>query len=124
MTGGLLAQFAVSTAMLVLSAFTAAMTYAQAWPDAVYFPATMLWLFALFAMIGMTAGNLNAIAMEPLGHIAGLAASIILAVPTVLATLIAAPLGLAFDGTPGPLALGSTLCCALALAAMPQLRPR
>jgi MFS transporter, DHA1 family, multidrug resistance protein len=114
----------VFVAMAVLSAITAGLTYADLWPKALYFPGTMLWLFALFAMIGMTAGNLNAIAMEPLGHIAGLAASIILAVPTVLATLIAAPLGLAFDGTPGPLALGSTLCCIAALAVMPQLRPR
>ncbi len=114
----------VFIAMTILSAITALLTYAQLWPAALYFPGTMVWLLALFAMIGMTAGNLNAIAMEPLGHIAGLAASIILAVPTVLATLIAAPLGLAFDGTPGPLALGSTICCALALIVIPQLRQR
>jgi MFS transporter, DHA1 family, multidrug resistance protein len=45
-------------------------------------------------------------------------------VPTILGAAIAAPLGLAFDGTPGPLALGATVCCALAMAVMPQQRPR
>ncbi len=114
----------VFVGVTILSAFTAAMTFGGLWPAGLYFPGTLLWLLAMFCMVGMTAGNLNAIAMEPLGHIAGLAASIILAVPTMLATLIAAPLGLAFDGTPGPLALGSTLCCIAALAVMPQLRAR
>jgi MFS transporter, DHA1 family, multidrug resistance protein len=62
--------------------------------------------------------------MEPMGAIAGLAASVILAVPTILGSAIAAPLGLAFDGTPGPLALGAALCTAGALCAMPMLHSR
>jgi DHA1 family bicyclomycin/chloramphenicol resistance-like MFS transporter len=115
---------AVLSVQIVLSGVMAAMTLGGYWPDALYFPAYVVWVICLFAMAGMTVGNLNAIAMEPMGHIAGLAASVILALPTVLSTAIAAPLGLAFDGSPGPLALGSFLCVGLALIVMPQLRPR
>ncbi len=82
----------------------------------------MVWTTGIFALAGFTMGNLNAIAMEPMGAIAGLAASVILAVPTVLATVIAAPLGLAFDGTPGPLAVGVLVCAVLALVVMPIMR--
>lgn len=109
---------------IVLSWVMAAMTLGGLWPDVLYFPAYVVWVIGLFAMAGMTVGNLNAIAMEPMGHIAGLAASVILALPTILSTAIAAPLGLAFDGTPGPLALGAFVCVGLALFAMPQLKPR
>ena len=102
----------------------AAMSLGGFWPDALYFPAYVVWVTCLFAMAGMTVGNLNAIAMEPMGHIAGLAASVILALPTILSTAIAAHLGLAFDGTPGPMALGAFVCVGLALCAMPVLGPR
>jgi MFS transporter, DHA1 family, multidrug resistance protein len=82
----------------------------------------VIWTTGVFALAGFTMGNLNAIAMEHMGAIAGLAASVILAVPTVLATVIAAPLGLAFDGTPGPLSVGVLVCAAVALVAMPIMR--
>ena len=48
----------------------------------------------------------------------------ILALPTILSTAIAVPLGLAFDGSPGPLALGAFVCVGRALCAMPLLGPR
>ncbi|MGQ0564778.1 MAG: MFS transporter [Gemmobacter sp.] len=114
----------VLAVQLLSSGIMAAMTLGGLWPAALYFPAYVVWVILLFAMAGMTVGNLNAIAMEPMGHIAGLAASVILALPTVASTAIAAPLGLAFDGTPGPLALGAVVCIGLALCVMPQLRPR
>ena len=66
----------------------------------------LVWQFTLFFQNGLTIGNLNAIAMEPMGHIAGMAASILGAISTVLAVILAAPIGLSFDGTPLPLAIG------------------
>ncbi|MCV3270910.1 multidrug effflux MFS transporter [Roseobacter sp. WL0113] len=62
-----------------------------------------LWQAYVFFQAGLTIGNLNAIAMEPMGHIAGMAASVIGAVSTVLAAAIASPIGLLFDGTIRPL---------------------
>jgi MFS transporter, DHA1 family, multidrug resistance protein len=114
----------VFATVLALSALMAAMTFVGAWTGAIAFVAFFIWVNAVFAMAGMTIGNLNAIAMEPMGAVAGMAASIILAVPTVLGAAIAAPLGLAFDGTPGPLAAGAAICTGLALAIMPLLKPR
>lgn len=76
----------------------------------IYFGAFVLWMTSIFFMAGMTIGNLNAIAMEPMGHMAGMAASVTSAIFTVLAVSIAAPMGLAFDGTPLPLTIGVFLC--------------
>lgn len=61
------------------------------------------WQGFVFFQAGLTIGNLNAIAMEPMGHIAGLAASVIGAFSTFFAALIASPVGLLFDGTIRPL---------------------
>jgi MFS transporter, DHA1 family, multidrug resistance protein len=115
----------VTMALIVLIILTVAMvglTLTQTWPQGWYFTGYMVWTTGVFALAGFTMGNLNAIAMEPMGAIAGLAASVILAVPTVLATVIAAPLGLAFDGTPGPLSVGVLVCAVVALMVMPAMR--
>ncbi|SEW18002.1 MFS transporter, DHA1 family, bicyclomycin/chloramphenicol resistance protein [Aliiroseovarius sediminilitoris] len=82
-----------------------------------------LWLFCgwattLFFLNGLSFGNLNALAIQPLGHVAGTASAVIGAVPTVAAIAIAAPIGLAFNNTPFPLLIGVTTCSALAWALM------
>lgn len=81
-----------------------------------------LWNLSVFYLAGLTMGNLNALAMEPMGHIAGMAASIVGAVSTVLAVVIAAPIGLLYDGTPLPIMLGVALCSVLSIALMTRLR--
>ena len=108
-------QLAVSGTMLVLLA-------SHALAGTMAFAAYVLWQTSVFFMVGLTLGNLNAIAMEPMGHIAGMAASMIGAVSTVAAVLIAAPIGLAFDGTPLPLAIGIFICVTLALLLMRRIR--
>ena len=54
-------------------------------------------------------------AMEDLGHIAGFAASMITATSTVMASLLAVPVGLAFNGTQIPLMVGVAVFSGLAL---------
>ncbi|WP_245999092.1 multidrug effflux MFS transporter [Paracoccus methylarcula] len=58
-------------------------------PAALQFPAFFLWAVSVFFMAGVTFGNLNALALQKMGHIAGMAASVVSAISTVLATLIA-----------------------------------
>lgn len=70
------------------------------------FAVFVFWQTALFFAAGTTLGNLNAMAMEPMGHIAGMAASTIGFLATVGAAIIAASLGQLFDGSLIPLALG------------------
>lgn len=59
----------------------------------------MLWVFSLFFMAGMTIGNLTALAMEPVGHIAGTAASVIIALATIGSVVFAGIVGQFYDGT-------------------------
>lgn len=79
----------------------------------------MVLIISLFAMMGLTMGNLNALAMEPVGHIAGFASSMIGSVSTLFAVIFSVPIGLAFDGTPVPLSIGATV---LTLASVVLMR--
>jgi DHA1 family bicyclomycin/chloramphenicol resistance-like MFS transporter len=82
------------------------------------FAAFVVWQTSLFFQAGLTLGNLNAIALQPMGHIAGMAASVIGAVSTVLAALIASPIGMMFDGTPRPLVVAVLVMAIIAFALM------
>ena len=75
----------------------------------------VFWVTSNFFQAGLTIGNLNALAMEEMGHIAGMAASIIAAVATIGAVIIAAPIALAFNGTRMPMAIGTLICASVAL---------
>lgn len=96
----------------------AAMTGAGAWPEVLAFPAYIAWTTGVFFMAGLTLGNLNALSLEPMGHIAGLSASVTGAIATVAAVALAVPMGLAFDGTPVPLAVGVAVLSALGFGLM------
>lgn len=86
--------------------------------DTLRFAAFVFWQTSMFFMMGLTLGNLNAMAMEPLGHIAGMVASMMAGIATVSAMVFAVPIGLAFDGTVLPLALGIVTLVVLALGLM------
>jgi DHA1 family bicyclomycin/chloramphenicol resistance-like MFS transporter len=58
-------------------------------PEPYGFAIFLFWQLCIFFQAGLTLGNLNAIAMEPMGHIAGMAASVIGAFSTVAAAFIA-----------------------------------
>lgn len=117
-TAALVSQVILSVCMIGLTFVTIS--------DPVYFACFLVWQFSLFSMAGLTLGNLNAMAMEPIGHIAGLAASILGGISTVFAMIFAIPIGLAFDGTPRPAAIGVFLLTGLALVLMLRLdrKPR
>ncbi|MGB3691030.1 MAG: MFS transporter [Jannaschia helgolandensis] len=107
---------------LVLSLVLAAGWATGLTPEGWRFGLFVVWQVGVFAMAGLTIGNLNAIAMQPMGHIAGMASSVISAVSTIVAVFVAAPIGLAFNGTPVPLMLGVAVCAALGLLLARRLR--
>jgi len=79
-----------------------------------------LWIFAVFqggAMFcfGLLAPNFGALAMDPLGHVAGTASSVQGFVTTVGGALLGFYIGQHFDGTVVPLTLGFSLCGLVAL---------
>lgn len=113
---------AAYTSVLALTLVLLAMNASGAMPEMLAFPAHILWSIALFSMMSLTMGNLNALAMEPVGHIAGLAASVMTSVATVASVVLAVPVGLAFNGTAMPLMAGVAVFVACALALMRLVR--
>ncbi len=82
-----------------------------------------LWVWMAFNgpclfFLGLTFGNFNAIALQDLGHVAGLAAAIFASLNSAISLVIAAAIGLSFDMTPIPIVLGYLVFGALALALM------
>lgn len=118
-TTTLIAQCALSAVFLAIAA-------SGAMPMPVYFASYMIWSACVFATAGLTIGNIGAIALEPMGHIAGTAASVVTAFGTVGAALVAGPLGMTFNGTPVPVTAG-VLACAIAgvwlMYRMPESAP-
>lgn len=93
------------------------------WDLGVYaFPIFVAWQLGVMFQAGLTVANLNAIAMEPMGHIAGMAASVIGSFATVGAALLAAPMGFFFDGTPRPLMIIILIYGLTALSLMRVMR--
>lgn len=80
------------------------------------------WAVSVFFMAGVTFGNLNALAMQNMPHLAGMTASIVAALSTLGAVIIATPVGLAFRGAPTPMMLAALVCSSLAWFLMGKLR--
>jgi DHA1 family bicyclomycin/chloramphenicol resistance-like MFS transporter len=66
----------------------------------------MAYLLGVFFFMGILFGNLNALAMEPLGHIAGLGAAVVGSVSTLIAVGFGVLVAAAYDGTILPLVIG------------------
>ncbi|RJE80039.1 MFS transporter [Paracoccus sp. JM45] len=90
-------------------------------PPALQFPAFFFWATSVFFMAGVTFGNLNALALQHMGHIAGMAASIIAAISTLAAVVIAAPVGLLYNGTAIPAMTATLICSSMAWFLMLKL---
>ena len=59
----------------------------------------LTWLLAVFLCVGLVFGNLNALAMEPLGHIAGVGAAVVASLSTFISVPLGGLIGQGFDGT-------------------------
>lgn len=105
-------------AQIVLSSWMLVMTMILPEGGNLLFACFVVWQTGLFFQAGMTLGNLNAMAMEPLGHMAGTAASVMGAISTVVAAVLAIPVGLAFDDTPLPLAVAVAIAAAISFVLM------
>ena len=84
---------------------------------------TPLWLFLLwgagtFFCLGAVFSNVNALAMEPFGHIAGIAAALIGSFTSLVSMLLGGLIGQLYDGTLLPLVGGFALLALASLGAM------
>ena len=86
-----------------------------------------LWVFmadclAMFFCIGVLFGNLNSMAMEPLGHVAGTAASVIGSTSTMIAVIIGFWIGHAYDGSLFSMAIGFASLAAISKLLILQVK--
>ncbi len=66
----------------------------------------MTYLMTSFFCIGLLFGNMNALAMQPLGHLAGVGAAIVGSLSTLISTLLGTVIGQSYNGTILPLVIG------------------
>lgn len=106
-----------SSVMAVIAslAFFAATLFWQGQPP---LPVTVACMMSLFLFVGFLFGNLNALAMEPLGHIAGTAAAIIGSVSTLISAMLGAFSGALYNGTLAPMAGSFLMMTALTVVAI------
>jgi DHA1 family bicyclomycin/chloramphenicol resistance-like MFS transporter len=71
-----------------------------------------------FAMFGLTASNFNALAMEPVGRVAGSASALYGAVTATGGSIVGGLIGRSFDGTVTPFAMGLAIAGVLTLFAV------
>ncbi len=82
----------------------------------------LVWLMGYLAVtlfcVGILFGNLNAMAMEPLGHIAGVGAAVVGALSTFICVPFGILIGRGYDGSVLPLILGFAVFGTLTLGVM------
>lgn len=78
----------------------------------------MAYLIPCFFCLGILFGNMNALAMEPLGHIAGVGSAVVGSLSTFVAIPLGAVIGQAYNGTVTPLAVGFAVLALSALLLM------
>ena len=107
----LLSSYAAAALAILSTGFFVYAAYIGGKPD--------LWLnmaffICVFLCFGMLFGNVNALAMEPLGRIAGIGAAVIGSLSTLISVPLGTVMGQLFDGTVLPLVGGFALMGVLA----------
>lgn len=85
-----------------------------------FFVDVTLWMFllyaaTLFASFGFIFGNLNAMAMEPMGHLAGIASAVIGSTSSFMSITLGTTIGQLYNGTVMPVTAGPMILASLAL---------
>jgi len=86
--------------------------------DSVPLPLFIVYVAVVFFCFGLMFGNLNAIAMEPMGHIAGMASAIIGSVSSIISLTIGTLIGQMYNNTLIPMTGGFLVLSAAALSIM------
>tara|TARA_B100000809_G_scaffold264832_1_gene321809 strand:- start:4363 stop:5601 length:1239 start_codon:yes stop_codon:yes gene_type:complete len=81
----------------------------------------LIYLALVFFNFGILFGNLNTLALIPLGHIAGTATSCISSVQTLISIFVGGLIGQTYDGSVQPLICGFMFSAALALLLLLRL---
>tara|TARA_A100001037_G_C15106091_1_gene616528 strand:+ start:496 stop:1722 length:1227 start_codon:yes stop_codon:yes gene_type:complete len=102
--------------LAVLSAVFLAVAFLQGGLPA--FWSFIVYMMLAFFCVGVLFGNLNSLAMEPLGHIAGVGAAVVASLSLATSAILGAWIGQSYNGTILPLVGGFGGLSLLALAAV------
>ncbi|MCT4580397.1 MAG: multidrug effflux MFS transporter [Flavobacteriales bacterium] len=108
-------RFASSMILLLSITYYGVVFWASGVPE--LWTLLSFFVLTLFHM-GILFGNLNSLAMEPLGHIAGVGSTIVGALSTFISVPFGIWIGLSFDGTVAPLILGFVVLGGLTFTAV------
>ena len=86
--------------------------------SAITLPMFLAYAAILFFMFGLMFGNVNAIAMEPMGDVAGMASAIIGCTSSILSIGLGTVIGQLYDNTLIPISAGFTILGACAWGLM------
>jgi DHA1 family bicyclomycin/chloramphenicol resistance-like MFS transporter len=78
----------------------------------------MTYFLITFFCLGIVFGNLNALAMEPLGHMAGIGAAVVGSLSTLISLTFGTLIGQSYNSTVLPLVGGFALLSAASLGVM------
>ena len=78
----------------------------------------MAYAAVLFFCFGLLFGNVNALAMEPMGHVAGIASAVIGSVSSIMSMSIGTFIGQMYNNTLMPISGGFVITGTLALCLM------
>jgi MFS transporter, DHA1 family, multidrug resistance protein len=78
----------------------------------------MAYLMMTFFAIGILFGNLNALAMKPLGHLAGVGAAVVGSLSTLISMILGTMIGRSYDGTVLPLVASIAILTGLSIIAV------
>lgn len=81
-------------------------------------PALLIFFMTAFFCVGLLFGNLNSIAMEPLGRIAGMGAAVVGSLSTFIQVPLGILIGQSYNGTVLPLVSGFAILGTLAIVVM------
>ncbi|MBT5872393.1 MAG: multidrug effflux MFS transporter [Candidatus Latescibacteria bacterium] len=110
-----------SLGLTVLSIIFVVISYL--WSGAPPLWGLMSYFLPAFFCLGIMFGNLNALAMAPLGHIAGLGATVIGSLSTFISVPLGTLVGQGFDGTVLPLIGGFALFSLIASTIIHRVEP-
>ena len=96
----------LTVSLVVLSWMVSTTSEPPLWAILIYFS-------IIFYSVSTVFGNINAMAMESLGHIAGVAASVVGSISMILAFFIGVFIARQYDGSVKPLVIGF-ICCSTA----------
>jgi DHA1 family bicyclomycin/chloramphenicol resistance-like MFS transporter len=75
----------------------------------------MTYLMMAFFCVGILFGNQNSLAMEPLGHMAGIGAAVVGSLSTLISMTLGTMIGQSYNGTILPLVLGMAILTGLSI---------